>query len=108
MQKLRSRSFCTIILSEEFLSKGGNILEPTWNMFWAGAIMAAVLVIFTLGKSPVFRVDRAGAAIIGSVLMIGTGVLSFEEASRAVDQKTIVILFSLMVLVANLKLAGFF
>ncbi len=77
-------------------------------MFWAGAIMAAVLVIFTLGKSPVFRVDRAGAAIIGSVLMIGTGVLSFEEASRAVDQKTIVILFSLMVVVANLKLAGFF
>ena len=78
------------------------------GMVWAGAIMAGVLAIFTLGKSPVFRVDRAGAAIIGSVLMIASGVLSFEEASQAVDHKTIVILFSLMVVVANLKLAGFF
>ena len=80
----------------------------TTDMIWAGGIMAAVLIIFTLGKSPVFRVDRAGAAIIGSVLMIGVGVMSFEEASQAVDHKTIVILFSLMVVVANLKLAGFF
>ncbi len=83
-------------------------MESMAGMVWAGAIMAGVLAIFTLGKSPVFRVDRAGAAIIGSVLMIGSGVLSFEEASQAVDHKTIVILFSLMVVVANLKLAGFF
>lgn len=83
-------------------------MELTTDMIWAGGIMAAVLIIFTLGKSPVFRVDRAGAAIIGSVLMIGVGVMSFEEASQAVDYKTIVILFSLMVVVANLKLAGFF
>ena len=72
-------------------------MESMAGMVWAGAIMAGVLAIFTLGKSPVFRVDRAGAAIIGSVLMIGSGVLSFEEASQAVDHKTIVILFSLMV-----------
>ena len=83
-------------------------MELTTDMIWAGGVMAAVLVIFTLGKSPVFRVDRAGAAIIGSVLMIGAGVMSFEEASQAVNHKTIVILFSLMVVVANLKLAGFF
>ena len=80
----------------------------TTQMIWAGLIMSAVLVIFTLGKSPVFRVDRAGAAIIGSVAMIGAGVLSFEEAGQAVDFRTIIILFSMMVVVANLKLAGFF
>ena len=83
-------------------------MELTANMIWSGAIMTAVLIIFTLGKSPVFRVDRAGAAVIGSVLMIGTKVLTFDEASAAVDHRTIVILFSLMVVVANLKLAGFF
>ena len=77
-------------------------------MIWAGMIMSAVLVIFTLGKSPLFRVDRAGAAIIGSVAMIGAGVLTFEEAGQAVEFRTIVILFSMMVVVANLKLAGFF
>ena len=78
------------------------------DMLWTGTVMTAVLVIFTLGKSPVFRVDRAGAAIIGSVVLIGSGVLSFDEASRSVDYRTIVILFSMMVVVANLKLSGFF
>jgi len=80
----------------------------TSQMIWAGLIMSAVLVIFTLGKSPLFRVDRAGAAIIGSVAMIGAGVLTFEEAGQAVEFRTIIILFSMMVVVANLKLAGFF
>ena len=73
----------------------------TTQMIWAGIIMSAVLVIFTLGKSPVFRVDRAGAAIIGSVAMIGAGVLTFEEAGQAVEFRTIIILFSMMVVVAT-------
>lgn len=83
-------------------------MEYKIEMLWAGFILMAVLVIFTLGKSPVFRVDRAGAAIIGAVGMVGTGVLSFEQARSAVDFKTIIILFSMMIVVANLKLAGFF
>lgn len=74
----------------------------------AALILGGVLVIFTLGKSPVFRVDRAGASIIGAVALIGFGVLSFDDAVKSVDYKTIVILFSMMVIVANLKLAGFF
>jgi Na+/H+ antiporter NhaD and related arsenite permeases len=78
------------------------------EMLWAGLILAGVLGIFTLGKSPFFRVDRAGAAIIGAAATVGTGVLSFREATLAVDYKTIIILFSLMIVVANLKLAGFF
>lgn len=83
-------------------------MEYRIEMVWAGLILAAVLVIFTLGKSPIFRVDRAGAAIIGAVATIVTGVMSFTEATAAVDFKTILILFSLMIVVANLKLAGFF
>ncbi|HWR44973.1 SLC13 family permease [Sporomusa sp.] len=78
------------------------------EMLWAALILVAVLVIFTLGKSPIFRVDRAGAAIIGAVATVGTGVLSFQEATSAVDYRTIIILFSMMIVVANLKLAGFF
>jgi len=83
-------------------------MEYRIEMVWAGLILGAVLVIFTLGKSPIFRVDRAGAAIIGAVATIGTGVMSFAEATAAVDFKTIIILFSMMIVVANLKLAGFF
>ena len=83
-------------------------MEYRIEMAWSGLILVAVLVIFTLGKSPIFRVDRAGAAIIGAVATIGTGVMSFKEATDAVDFKTIIILFSMMIIVANLKLAGFF
>jgi len=74
----------------------------------AAVILCGVLIIFTLGKSPVFRVDRAGASIIGAVSLLGFGVTTFEDAVGSVDYKTIVILFSMMVIVANLKLAGFF
>ncbi len=77
-------------------------------MLLAGLILAGVLTVFTLGKSPLFRVDRAGAAIIGAVATVGAGVLTFEEAAAAVDYRTIVILFSMMIVVANLKVAGFF
>ena len=35
----------------------------------AGLILLATLIVFTLGKSPVFRVDRAGMSIIGASLM---------------------------------------
>lgn len=71
-------------------------------------ILIVVLTVFTLGKSPLFRIDRAGVAIIGAVAMMGFGILSFEQATQAINYRTIVILFSMMVIVANLKIAGFF
>ena len=74
----------------------------------AGLILLATLVVFTLGKSPVFRVDRAGMSIIGASLMTAFGILTIDDAVGAIDAKTIVVLFSLMVVVSNLKLAGFF
>jgi Na+/H+ antiporter NhaD/arsenite permease-like protein len=40
--------------------------------------------------------------------MVATGVLSLEEAYRAVDYNTIVLLLGMMIVVANLRLSGFF
>lgn len=77
-------------------------------MVKAGLILVFTLVIFALGKSPVFRVDRAGAAIVGAALMIGLGVLSFDQAVQSIDYRTIILLFAMMIVVANLKLSGFF
>lgn len=77
--------------------------------------MIAALVVFictyavvALGRLPGLRLDRAGAALIGASLMVGFGVLSLEDAYRAIDLNTIVLLVGMMILVANLKLAGFF
>jgi Na+/H+ antiporter NhaD/arsenite permease-like protein len=49
-----------------------------------------------------------GAALLGGSLMVATGVLSLEEAYRAVDFNTIVLLLGMMIVVANLRLSGFF
>lgn len=83
-------------------------MHYTYTACVAATLLCAVLIVFTLGKSPLFRVDRAGAAIIGAALMNASGVLSLEDAARAIDYRTIAVLFSMMVIVANLKLAGFF
>ena len=61
-----------------------------------------------LGNLPGLRMDRAGIALVGATLMMVCGAISFSEAARAVDYATIVLLFGMMVVVAFLRLAGFF
>jgi Na+/H+ antiporter NhaD/arsenite permease-like protein len=55
-----------------------------------------------------FRIDRTGISIIGATLLILFNVISINEAYLAIDYKTIIILFGMMVLIANLRLSGFF
>lgn len=77
-------------------------------MILSGVILAVTLLIFAFGKSPLFRVDRTGVAIIGGALTIATGVLTFDMAVKSIDYRTIVLLFSMMILSSNLKSSGFF
>lgn len=77
-------------------------------MVYSAIILSLVLLIFTLGKSPVFRVDRAGAAIMGATLTITVGVMSFDQAIRAVDYRTIILLFSMMLISSYMNVIGLF
>ena len=77
-------------------------------MIRALIVFLCTYTVVALGRLPGLRVDRAGAALIGASLMVGSGALSLEEAYRAIDLNTIVLLVGMMILVANLKLAGFF
>ena len=61
-----------------------------------------------MGRLPGFRVDRTGAAIIGASLMVAANVLTVEEAWAAINCDTIILLFGMMIVVANLRLSGFF
>lgn len=72
------------------------------------AIFAGVYLTLALGRLPWLRVDRTGAAIIGAALMIAAGALTLDEAWRAIDYDTIILLFGMMIVVANLRLSGFF
>jgi Na+/H+ antiporter NhaD/arsenite permease-like protein len=74
----------------------------------AALIFLGTYLVLALGRLPGFRVDRTGAAIIGASLMIGFNVLTLEEAYSAIDHNTIILLFGMMIVVANLRLSGFF
>jgi Na+/H+ antiporter NhaD/arsenite permease-like protein len=72
------------------------------------AVFVASYVVFALGKFPGMKIDRPGAAIIGAVLMFMTGAVRVENSLRLIHFGTIVLLFSMMLVVAYLHLAGFF
>jgi Na+/H+ antiporter NhaD/arsenite permease-like protein len=74
----------------------------------AYAIFIGSYFVFALGKFPWMRIDRPGAAIIGAVLMVAFRIVRAPEALQSIDFATIVLLFSMMVVVANLRLGGFF
>src|ERR1700676_2644049 len=91
----------------EGLMPGMNWMPET-TIAAAWLIFLATYAVVALGKIPVYRIDRAGAALLGGSLMVATGVLSLEEAYQAVDFNTIVLLLGMMIVVANLRLSGFF
>ncbi len=77
-------------------------------MLAAYLIFAGTYLVLAIGRLPGFRVDRTGAAIIGASLMLGANVLTVEEAYAAINYDTIMLLFGMMIVVANLRLSGFF
>jgi len=75
----------------------------------------AAILIFSItyfivgwGRLPGFRIDRTGAALIGAAFMVATGVLTLDEAYHGIDLDTLVLLLGVMIVVAYLRLSGFF
>jgi Na+/H+ antiporter NhaD/arsenite permease-like protein len=81
---------------------------PTEVFVLAALIFAATYAVIALGRLPGLRLDRSGAALVGASLMVASGVLSPDEAYRAIDLDTIALLLGMMIVVANLRFAGFF
>ena len=71
-------------------------------------IFLASYLVFALGKFPGLKIDRPGAAIIGAVAMVAARIVQPGEALRFIDFSTLVLLFSMMLIVGNLHLVGFF
>ncbi len=81
---------------------------PATGALVPALIFVATYAVLAVGRPPLLRIDRTGAAIIGAILMVTVGGLSLEEAYQAVDYRTLVLLFGMMVLIAHLQLARFF
>ena len=74
----------------------------------AYVIFLASYLVFALGKFPGLKIDRAGAAIIGAVGMVAFRIVPPSDTLRFIDFPTLVLLFSMMLIVGNLHLVGFF
>jgi Na+/H+ antiporter NhaD/arsenite permease-like protein len=74
----------------------------------AAAIFAASYLALAIGRIPGLAIDRAGVALVGACLMVASGALPLEDAYKAVDLDTLTLLLGMMIVVANLRLSGFF
>src|ERR1700720_2005201 len=74
----------------------------------AVVIFIATYVVIAIGKLPRFQLDRTGAALLGATLMVACGAISLRDAYEAIDFDTITLLLGMMIVVANLRLSGFF
>jgi len=61
-----------------------------------------------LGGLPFLQLDRTGVALLGAIALIGMGAVSPEDAARSVHLPTVLLLFSFMVISAQLRLGGFY
>src|SRR5882757_5573872 len=74
----------------------------------AGAIFVGSYLALAIGRIPGLSIDRAGIALVGAGLMVASGALPLENAYKAIDLDTITLLLGMMIVVASLRLSGFF
>ena len=77
------------------------------------SILACFVLVLTytglgLGYLPGWRMNRATIAVVGAAALIALGVLDLRAAWQAIDYKTLIFLFGMMVISANLAVSGFF
>jgi Na+/H+ antiporter NhaD/arsenite permease-like protein len=71
-------------------------------------IFVVTYLVIAVGRLPGFRIDRAGAALVGASLMLAVGGIGIEDISRVIDFDTVALLLGMMIVVGNLRLSGFF
>ncbi len=74
----------------------------------ASAIIVLTLIGVAVGRYPRLRMNRATIALVGATLLIVTDAISLDQAYASLDMNTLVLLFAMMVINVNLRLAGFF
>jgi Na+/H+ antiporter NhaD/arsenite permease-like protein len=81
------------------------VIIPQWL---TGLVIFVTLAGVAAGQYPWLRMNRATIALVGATVLIGMGAIPLEAAYQALDMNTLVLLFAMMILIVNLRLAGFF
>jgi Na+/H+ antiporter NhaD/arsenite permease-like protein len=72
------------------------------------AIFATVYLGMIIGGLPFLQLDRSGVALLGAIAVVGFEILTPEQAARTVHLPTLLLLFSFMVIAAQMRLGGFY
>lgn len=79
-----------------------------WEEILAIAIFGLTYLLISGRRLKLLPLNRPAAALLGAVLMVACGVMRPEQAYRAVDYDTLVLLLGMSLISAYLSLAGFF
>jgi len=78
-------------------------------------VTTTVLVVFgvvylgmILGGLPFLQLDRTGVALLGAIALVALGALTPEQAALSIHLPTLLLLFSFMVISAQMRLGGFY
>ncbi len=71
-------------------------------------LLVLAFVGIASGKFPRLAMNRASIALTAAVLLVVLGGLSTAEAIAAIDVETLALLLAMMIIVANLRVSGFF
>src|SRR3989442_14033016 len=71
-------------------------------------VFAIVYVGMILGGLPFLQLDRTGVALLRAIAIVGLEVLTPEQAALSIHLPTLLLLFSFMVLSAQMRLGGFY
>ena len=74
---------------------------------------AAIIFLLTyigvaLGRVPGLMLDRTGIALLGAIAMVIFGAVSIDQSVQAINIPTILLLYALMIVSAQLRLGGFY
>ncbi len=84
------------------------MLPAEWHTAAVVAVFATVYLGMFLGRLPTLKLDRAGVALLGAIAMIAISGETVQQAAKAIDLPTLVLLFAFMVVSAQLRMSGFY
>lgn len=86
----------------------GGKIPPAMNFWLTLGIVLFTYIGIALGYWPRLRANRTTIALMGAGLLIATGQVAFSDIGKFLDLDTLILLFSMMIINANLRIAGFF
>src|SRR5262245_49023296 len=89
-------------------SIAGRTIQPDTVTVTVALIFCVVYLGMILGALPFLSLDRTGIALLGAIALLTIGDLTLDQAAQAIHLPTIILLFSFMVVSAQLRLGGFY